>query len=430
MPKFLTLNYKQKFSDFFKTAFPSTRFELLLFLIFLGIYGVLGTFIAQNYRIIFDDRIPWDAYFSFDNRAIVMTGGGFERHPLANYYFDWIRELAYFFSEGKKDENFRLVLAWCSNIAVSLGLIQIYKYLKNIIALPKKISLVILFFFAFFTTNILLSFTPETYTYTLFFLMLFNYYAALKIKKEQKIPAATLIAGSLAIGGLTVTNIVKVYIPLLFEKNIFKHWKKFGNGVLRILSSVIFFALLFLYRLDFNYMNFLTKTEQQYEKFSAAKFTPVWDMIASWFFGGNMLFSGFEVRDYHSKSGFKFKALFMEVYDGWLPYIFVAAVLLLVIWSYVKNFKNKLVQVLMISFLFDILIHCVLKFGLHTSYIYGGHFIFVVPLFIGWLFYAYKDSPKILALLYGGVWILFVYLLFNNIYRMEEFFVFLNQYYK
>ena len=38
----------------------------------------------------------------------------------------------------------------------------------------------------FFSTNILLSFTPETYTYTLFLLVLFNYYTAIKFKKDQK----------------------------------------------------------------------------------------------------------------------------------------------------------------------------------------------------------------------------------------------------
>lgn len=430
MTKFLTLVYKQKFTDFLKTVFPSTKFEFLLFIIFIAVYGFLGSFIALNYRIIFDERIPWDAYFSFDNRAIIMTGGGFERHPLANYYFDWIRDFAYLFSNGKKDETFRLVLASCSNFAVSLSLVQIYKYLKNITVLPKKISLLILAFFAFFTTNILLSFTPETYTYTLFFLVLFNYYAALKLKKDQKIPAPALILAGVSVGGLTVTNIVKVYIPLLFEKNIFTNWKKFGNGVLRVSASVAVFVLLFLYRLDFKFLNFLNKSEQQYEKFSTPKVTPVWDMILSWFFGGNMLFSGFEIRDYHNKSGFKYKALFMEVYDSWIPYLFVAAVLILVFWSYIKNFRNKFVQILMISFLVDIVIHCVLKFGLHTSYIYGGHFVFVVPLLLGWLFYAYKNSPKILSFLYMSVWVLFVYLALNNLFRMEEFFLFLDQFYQ
>lgn len=424
------MNFKQKFFDFIKTVFPATKFETLLFLIFLSIYGALGTYIALNYRIIFDNRIPWDAYFSFDNRAIVMTGGGFERHPLANYFFNWIREFALLFSDGKKDANFRLVLAWCSNFAVSLSLIQIYKYLKNIIRLPKNISLLILSFFAFFTTNILLSFTPETYTYTLFFLVLFNYYAALKLKKETIIPATALTLATISIGGLTVTNAVKVFISVLFEKNLFQSWKKFGNAVLRVLMSIVIFVLLFLYRLDFDYMRFLNKSGEQYDKFSKPKVTPLWDMISSWFFGGNMLFPSFVIRDYHNKKGFYYKALFMDVYTSVIPYVFVAAVLILVFWSYFKNFKNKLVQVLMISFLVDIVIHCILKFGLHTAYIYGGHFIFVVPLLIGWLFYSYKNSPKMLSFLFITVCVLFFYLAMNNLLRMEEFFVFLEKYYR
>ena len=404
--------------------------ELLLFTVFLTAYGLLGTAIALNYRIIFDNRIPWDAYFSFDNRAIVMTGGGFERHPLANYFFNWIREFAYLFSNGKKDATFRLALAWCSNFAISLSLIQIYKYLKNIIILPKKISLLLLFFFSFFSTPILLSFTPETYTYTLLFLVLFNYYAALKLRKEEKIPATALALAGVVIGGLTVTNIVKVYIPLLFEKDVFRNWRRFGHLFLRGVISIAVFVLLFLYRLDFKFLNFLNKSGEQYEKFSNPKVTPVWDMIASWFFGGNMLFSSFVTRDYHNKKGFEYKALFMEVYTSVLPYVFVSLILILVLWSYLKNFKNKFVQILMLSFLVDLVIHCVLKFGLHTSYIYGGHFIFVVPLLLGWLFNRYKDSPKTLSFLYVAVWILFFYLALNNLFRMNEFFDFLEKYYR
>lgn len=430
MSKLITLNFKQKSTDFLKTVFPETKFELFLFLLFLTAYGILGTFIALHYRIIFDNRIPWDAYFSFDNRAIVMSGGGYERHPFANYFFNGIRELAYLFSNGKKDEIFRLVLAWCSNFAISLSLIQIYKYLKNIIKLPKKISLLILFFFSFFTTPILLSFTPETYTYTLLFLVLFNYYIALKLRKDEKVPLTALALAAVSIGGLTITNIVKVYIPVLFEKKVFRSWRKFGNLTFRVLISVFIFVLLFLYRLDFKFYNFLNKSEQQYERFSTQKTTPVWDMIISWFFGGNMLFSSFELRDYHSKTGFKFKALFMDVYSSVIPYLFVAAVLILILWSFAKNFKNKFVQILMISFLVDIVIHCILKFGLHTSYIYGGHFIFVVPLMLGWLFYGYRDSPKIISTLFFTVCILFFYLAINNVFRMAEFFDFLEMYYR
>lgn len=421
---------RNKLTDVLRTIFPSTKFEFVLLAIFLIGYGILGSTIALNYRIIFDDRIPWDAYFSYDNRAIVMTGGGYERHPLANYYFEWLREFAYLFSDGKKNDTFRLVLAWCSNLAISLSLIQLYKYLKNIIKLPQKISLLILGLFAFFSTNILLSFTPETYTYTLLFLVLFNYYAALQLQKEKKISAPSLVFAGLAVGGLTITNIVKVYLPVLFEKGLFRNSKKFANGLFRVILSVGVFLLLFLYRVDFKLLSFLNKSGEQLEKFSKPKVIPVWDMIVSWFWGGNMLFSGFELRDYHNKKGFEYKALFMEVYDVWSAYIFVAIIAILIFWSYIVNFRNKLVQIIMLSFLVDVIIHCVLKFGLHTSYIYGGHYIFVVPLLIGWLFYAYRDSPKILTGLYFTVGLCFVYLATNNIFRMSEFFTFLNLYYQ
>jgi len=424
------LNLKQKTADVFKTVFPCRGEEFLLFSGFTLLYGILATKIALGYTIIFDNRIPWDAYFSFDNRAIVMTGGGFERHPLANYFFGWIREFALLVSGGKMDANFRLVLAWFSVVTVSLSLVQIYKYLRNITKLPIWLSYLIVVFFSLFSTNILLSFTPETYTYTLFFLCFFNYYAALKLRKDEKISILALTAGTVAVGGLTVTNAVKVFIPVLFEKEVFKNFKNFGKAVLRGIVAVAVFALLFMYRLNFDYMKFLSKTGEQYEKFSKPKVTPLWDMMASWFLGGNVLFSNFITRDYHNRKGFEYKALFMDVYSSWIPYIFIAVLLALVIWAYIKNFKNKLVQILMISFAVDIIIHCILKFGLHTSYIYGGHFVFVYPLLLGWLCYSYRNSPKKFSAILILVITMTVYLGINNFIRLEEFFSFLNAFYQ
>lgn len=420
-----------KILSFLKSVFPSTKTELLIFLFFVIVYGANAWFIAENFRIIYDDRIPWDGYFSFDNRAIVQTGGGFERHPLSNYFFDQIRNFALWISGNRYDSVFRLVLALFSTVVISLANVQIFKYLNNIIKLPLKISLLILAFYGLFVTNILLSFTPETYTYTLLFLSIFNYYSAQKIKEEKPISFGASILGSIFIGGLTITNIVKVYIPFLFEKKIFWNWKKIGWAVAKIATSVMVFLFLFMLRLNFNFQNFLNKTEEQYDKFSKPKVTPLWDMITSWFFGGNVLFSNYEIRDYHTKDKtFYYKALFMDVYTSAIPYVFIGLILLLMIWSVVKNYKNKLIWILVISFSIDILIHCVLKFGLHTSYIYGGHFVFVYPLLIGWLFYNYRDKNLPLSILYGVLMMMTVYLGFNNFYRLDEFYQFLTTFYK
>src|SRR5690606_32326761 len=262
------------------------------------------------------------------------------------------------------------------------------------------------------------------------FLILFNYYAALKLKKDQKIPAVPLTLAAISVGGLTITNIVKVYIPLLFEKDILWNWRKIWSSMLRIFATAAVCLLLFLYRVDFKFLSFLNKSGEQFEKFSKPKVIPVWDMVSSWFLGGNMLFAGVEIRDYHNRKGFEYKALFMEVYNSWVPYLFVLAVVLLIFWSYVKNFKNRFVQILMLSFLVDIAIHVIFRFGLHTSYIYGGHFVFVFPLMLGWLFYAYRNAAKTLSVLYYSILVLFFYLLLNNIFRISEFFTFLEAYYR
>ncbi|SHL39517.1 DUF6080 domain-containing protein [Chryseobacterium polytrichastri] len=421
---------KSKFNSFFKLILPYSYSELGVFTFFIITYGILGWYIALDYRIIFDERIPWDAYFSFDNRSIVMTGGSFERHPLSYYFFNWIREIALYLSDGKTNAVFRLALAWMSTLMVSLSMVQIFKYLKNIINLPLFITFLIIIFFGTFSTPIILSFTPENFTYTLFLLTLFNHYAAIKTKKEEKIPTIPLILAGVSIGGLTITNIVKVFVPIAFEKDIFRNWKKFGNAALRVTLTLICFILLYLNRINFKYENIFSKTNSQYEKFSNVKSTPIWDMILSYFFGGNILFPSFIIRNKNNMKGFDFKALLMDTYTSWLPYVFILILLILVFWSYIKNFKNKFVQILMISFFIDIIIHCIMKFGLHTAYIYGGHFVFVYPLLLGWLFYSYKSFPKILSFLTVTVSILFVYLLLNNYVRMTEFFWFLNQYYQ
>lgn len=420
-----------KILSILKIIFPANKAELLIFLFFALVYGINAWFIAEHFSIIYDDRIPWDGYFSFDNRAIVQTGGGFERHPLSNYFFDCIRDFALLISGNHYNSVFRLVLALFSTFVIALANVSVFKYLNNVIQLPLKISLLILAFYGLFVTNILLSFTPETYTYTLLFLSIFNYYSAKKIQEEKPISFGATILVSVFIGGLTITNIVKVYIPFLFEKKIFWNWKKIGMAVAKMATSVGVFVFLFLLRLDFNFQNFLNKTEEQYDKFSKPKMTPLWDMIYSWFFGGNILFSNYEIRDYHNKDKtFYYKALFMDVYSSVIPYIFIALTLLMIIWSVVKNCKNKLVWILVITFLFDVFVHCVLKFGLHTSYIYGGHFVFVYPLLLGWLFFSFKEKTMMSSLLYGLLLIMTVYLGFNNIYRMTEFYQFLETYYR
>ncbi|WP_313214837.1 DUF6080 domain-containing protein, partial [Soonwooa sp.] len=142
------------------------------------------------------------------------------------------------------------------------------------------------------------------------------------------------------------------------------------------------------------------------------------------------LFPSFVLRDYHNKKGFEYKAIFMDVYSSFWSYVVVGLIVVFAIWSFVKNFKNRLVQILFCSLSIDIVIHCILKFGLHTSYIYGGHFVFVFPLLIGWLFFAYRKNTVLISSLTASLALITVYLGINNFIRLDEFIEFLNVFYK
>lgn len=423
------MKIKHKILSSLKFIFPSQANEWFVFICFFFIYGVLGIYVSQNFTIIFNQYVPWDAYFSFDNRAIVMNGGGVERHPLAKYWFDAIRNIAFLYSDNKFDSNFRWALALFSNIVISLSIVQIFKYLLHIIHLPLNLSLIIIAFYGVFFTNIILSFTPETYTYTLLFLTIFNYFTASRIQRNEKIPFVPLAISGIFIGGLTITNLSKVFIPVFFEKNIFTKKKSFLNALLRGFSVIAVFILIFLNRVNFDYSLIINKTGEQYEKFTKLKNVPVWDMISSWFFGGNILISNLYTLDYKSKVGFSYKAIFMDVYSSWCLYFVTFSILFLVTWCYIKNFRNKLVQIIFISFLIDIIIHCVLRFGLNVSYIYGGHFVFVYPIFIGWLLRSYKSKPKILTSIIVSLITITFFIFLNNFYRLNELYFLLHKYY-
>ena len=411
-------------------VFPKGRFQWIFFLVFLAFYLGLAYSIAYPYTIVFDPRIPWDAYMSFDNRSVVLTGGGFERHPLSVYFFQGIRDLALLFSSGNFNAAFRVIIASCSSLATAFSILYVLKYMREVLVLDKWSAGVLTLFFGGFSTTLMLSFTPETYTYTLLFLVGYVYVVGLLNKQDRSISFILLSIGSIFIGGMTVTNIVKVFIPVLFVKNVFKRWNVFVSSILSAIAALSLFVLLYLYRLNFDLERVFSKSMQQYEKFSQPKVTPIFDMIVSWFYGGNILLPPFVVRNYHNGKGFDYKALFLDVFEGYGSYVVLFFLTVLLVWSVIKNWKEKMVQILILMFSVDIVIHCILKFGLHTAYIYGGHFVFVYPLLLGHLMKRYQINTKFSPMLLLGVIALTVFVWLNNTYRMGEFFEFLNLYYK
>lgn len=419
-----------RFFRFFREIIPIGKAEWLLCLGSFGIFAMLDYFLAFRYRIIFDGRIPWDAYFSFDNRAIVMTGGGFERHPLSNFFFDGLRSFALWISGQKYDAVFRLVLALCSSLAVMLSLLYLFKYCRNVVKLNPKESWLITLFFSSFSTVWMLFFTPETYTYTLPALLFFVYSVSLKLQRNETPSWLTMTLANILIGGLTITNGAKVYLPQLFIAKNWKSLRAMGGMVLKSVASIVIFVLLFLWRMDFQWQKIVEQTGTQYEKFSQLKAIPFWDMAVSWFWGGPMLFPDFIIQNYQSKAGFPYKALFFNTYQNVWEYLWVGIIFLLALTAIFLNRKNRLVWMLVNFFVVDFAIHLLLKFGLRTAYIYGAHYIFIVPMLLPWLLVAGKNKPFGKIIFTGMMLLLMAGLVYQNAHQAIEFWYFLERYYR
>jgi hypothetical protein len=112
---------------------------------------------------------------------------------------------------------------------------------------------------------------------------------------------------------------------------------------------------------------------------------PTWDMILFLSFWWKYPFPGFILSDKHNMKGFDLKGLYMDLYSSVFSYIFIAVILILISWSYIKISKTNGSDYYDF-FPVDIIIHCFMRFGLHTSYIYGGHFVFVYPLLLDGFF--------------------------------------------
>lgn len=359
-----------------------------------------------------------------------MTGGGFERHPLANYFFDGLRSFALWISGQKYDAIFRLVLAFCSSLAMTLSLLYMFKYCRNVVKLNQKESWLITLFFSSFSTVWMLFFTPETYTYTLPALIFFVYFVSSKLQKNESPGWLTMTLANIVLGGLTITNGAKVYLPQLFLAKNWKSLRAVAQMALKSGISITIFVLLFLWRMDFQWQKIVEQTGAQYEKFSQLKAIPFWDMAVSWFWGGPMLFPDFINLDYRSKAGFAYKALFFSTYQNVWEYLWVGMIFLMTLSAIFLNRKNRLVLMLASFFAVDFAIHLLLKFGLRTAYIYGAHYIFLVPMLLAWLLVYVKNRqfwkiivPAMMLLLMAG-------LVYQNTHQAVEFWHFLEKYYR
>lgn len=391
---------------------PKNKNEIFLFLICLLVYFSFSIIIALKTQLI--EGIPGikaDLYLGFDNNSVFNRGTSNElTHPLLKIFTKPLMYIGTFcsliFSSSKGKVIF--ISIFC-NCLLSLTILYIYKYLKNIIKLNGYILYLITFFFMFFSSNIYLSFTFESFTISIFILSFFIYYYSLKIKTNQSVSLSINVILALILGGITITNFIKGLIPIFLLEN---KKETIRRVVIASLLAITTYILIKFIQGGINYYHYINYIQS----FTGNNNIPFYKSAIDLFLGSAILTPQFKVlfsRD------FGHAMILFDYYHYWWQYFIIGFIYIPVFISSTYAYRNKYIQLLTFMFLFDIFLHLIIQFGITETHLYSGHWIYVVPLFLGWI---YKQiSNKIKKLYVISLTMIAIICIINNSIRISEF---------
>ncbi len=371
--------------ELFLLMLPHGRMEKTVLFFSLLVYLPLAFYLGINTSFILNPEIYVDIYFSFDVTAyiknfmpIVPTLAD-PRHPflmLVNWPIALLGRLSLF---SGVDVRFYILLTAMS-VMVACANVYVYRYLHDVVRIGIKRSLLLTTFFLFFATNITLSFTPESFSFSLFFLTFMMMNFSLNIRNGKNISFFQLFVLGNIIGGITITNIVKCFIPDLFS----------GMKITRILKRALIVSLFFLSAYIGTLLigsSNIKESVTSYRDFVAsdsnkeAYQTSKGNALFSYFLNAPVYWGNFTNAPIGKYNNPQLNITYCSHFPD---YILGGTLLLLCLFSAITNRKNKLVFILLLSFFVDFFITFVMNFGLFESFLYGGHWVFVIPMLLGW----------------------------------------------
>lgn len=400
--------------DIARELLPKGKKELYLLGFLLISYLSYSLFFGLETALVAHAERRMDLYFCFDNPVVFRRGyanaGG---HPFLQM-FSYLFILAGDILGKLVGMELRIIIfLLCTCLAVSMSVVYTFRYLSKIIELDLRISYTISLFYALFSTLIILAFTVESFTWSLWMLSFFVYYFSKKIKENEKSRLFTYLFSTLVLGGITVTNVVKGWIPLLFQNY------KVRDKVKMTLTLGLTFLIL-IYFVDF-YSLVFTRIQYFYDDFYDSANAGYCKLVLSYFWGAPILLSSLHMSSsaIGMWKGVYHPMISNSIYSEWWQYLFIVVILLFIVLALVKNYRNKLVKYLFLLLLFDVFLHTILQAGLYEAIIYGGHWVYTIPLFIGWLYKSLNAKQR--KILFISLCSMIVFLAINNGFRMFEF---------
>jgi hypothetical protein len=375
---------------FSEIIMPKGKDQKCFFGILCLVYAIFSLLMFYRTNFEFPDDLMdydvhgWSHIYGQKNSFFLIFR--FYRHPLnvlILYPLVFVNCIIQLFASGEFAYHM-LFSRFFFNLIAATSVIVVYKYCLNLLKLNKYRALLICLLFALFAHVLLLSFNPETFPLSMLGLLVLIYMTTDNILNHKEIPLSANIILFCFITGVTISNGLKVLWAQLFQSGKLK--KKIKTFLLSgtICSGLIIFTFVVSYLFGaILYGNGLLKDDTA-DFFVPVTSFPLMNVLHDFFCEPILFHHNYDFWDWVWTGTLQYKTIF--------PMIVNSILYTLVMVGLIINIKQKPVQLLLTFFLSDVLVHFGLGYGIFGSYIFSLHWVFIIPLLIGWLYYKIKSK--------------------------------------
>ncbi|MEW4234752.1 DUF6080 domain-containing protein [Bacillus thuringiensis] len=394
---------------------------LVLFIFYWSFYFFIGWKMENDSKIL---TASWyDMYFSFDQGYYILSfflakipiaDEVLFRHPFLNFLTEEIATVVSSLGVKNVVQGIIFFQAFLSTISVVMIYMLCCKICKNVI-----VSFLLAVMYGFSATLLVITWTPESFVYANFTLVLMCFVCYPFITGEKEAKAGFSAANMfLAIGitGVTLTNSFMWFLGSVMSYKTLK--KRIIWTGISIIVVVFLFALVIIENnislIDVINTNIKFTEKQGFsEEYVGSKYILVFHLVL----GSSFIFGPFS--EVTLRQGEQFAQLNMlpsHTMIGWIVIVSVYAFIIVAVW---KNFrKEPFVRFLSFCLLFNIVLHGIVGFGASEAFIYGAHMVFTIPLLLA---YGFKVMRRIKVV---GLCIVLLLILINNFDSMLYFYHF------
>ena len=373
------------------------RVELLCL---LGVWALLALLALYIYStgLLMPHGDAIGAYLGYDNYFRFTTRGGAwdVSHPLITPLYLINRALLVpLLGEG----GALVVMLLGSALLMAIAVAGCCGYLRHVVQLNTGRSLLLSGLLLSTFTVMTLSFTVESYPLSMALLVLSLLCLSGQLKQEKRLSGWHVTLWSLVLGGVTLTNFAKPLSLLLLSKEESLWWRvrKVLLPTLLLLALVVAVGWFYQQRRAGAEESMFTAQVNDLLRFQTRSADIVPD-----FFGHPLLISNLEMRELYGET-----VLRPTPYACWAMKLFPWGVVLLLLAMIGVGRRYPLAWAIPLYLAVDVAVHLVGGYGLDEAIIFGGHWVFLVPMALGWLYrvvprqaYRYMDLALLLLSTY------------------------------